>query len=111
MSNSKTPTWRLNDQWAVDTDPFNWVLYKRGTKRDGSPGIWIPTGYYATADKLLIDLYHQLTRLEPQDKALIRHVESCYERVQELAARLSDELNRMAWASLSRPPAHQKTRQ
>lgn len=103
---NKAPTWRLDDHWAVDTDPFNWILYKRGTKKDGSPGKWNPTGYYATAEKLLMSLYHQLTRLEPQDKDLVKHLEAISRHVQAAAARLSDELNQMAWSHLRRPPAH-----
>ena len=101
---TKKPTWRLDDQWSVDTDPYNWILYKRGTKKDGGPGTWNPTGYYATADKLLMGLYHHFTRLEPQDKDLVKHLEACYESVQALAARLSEELNRMDWHSLTQPP-------
>lgn len=107
---NKAPTWRLDDQWAVDTDPFNWILYKRGTKKDGSPGTWNPTGYYATTDKLLMGLYHNLTRLEHQDKDLVKHLEACYERVQAAAAHFSDELNRTAWPSLKQSPPDPRRR-
>jgi len=108
---TKNPSWGLDNQWSVDTDPYNWILYKRGPKKDGSPGNWNPAGNYATVDKLLMSLYHQLTRLEPQDKDLVKHLEACYERVQALAARLSDELNQMAWSHLHRPPAHLKPKE
>ena len=108
--NTKKPTWGLDDQWAVDTDPYNWILYKRGKKKDGSPGTWSPTGYYATADKLLMGLYQHLTRLEPQGKDLVKHLEACYERVRVLAARLSDELNQDGLGRTTKAPSASKTK-
>ena len=109
MSKSASPKWILSPEWGVGTDPYNWILYRRGTKKDCSPGDWKAVGYYATADKLLMGFYRKLTRIEDPNSDLVKHVKACSERVQAAAAALSAELEQWAWAGLTQPPAHPKT--
>ncbi len=89
-------------------DPFNWILYRRGTKKDGSPGDWKAVGYYATAANLLMGFYHMLTRTEDPNSDLVKHIEACSERVQAAAAALFTELEHWAGVGLTQPPAHPK---
>jgi hypothetical protein len=105
MRNKKEPRWKLDSQWAVDTDDYNWVLYIRGVRKDGTPGDWTPKSYYPTAAILLEDLYQKLSRTEQTKLALIPHLEYLSKRVQAMAARLYDQLSAEVWSGLHRPSA------
>ena len=107
MAKFATPSWLLAPEWGVGTDPYNWILYRRSTKKDGSPGNWKAVGYYATADKLLMGFYRKLTRTEDPNSDLVKHVKACSERVQVAAAALSAELEQCTWLGLTPP---QRTR-
>ena len=99
---NKKPTWHLIEGYGCSTDAYNWVLQKKFGKG------WKPAGYYATPEKMLMGLYRKICRTEPADPDLLIHLNTLQERVQAVAARLSEELNRMVWAGLHRPPAHRK---
>jgi hypothetical protein len=108
MSKSATPAWILSDEYGVGTDAFNWILYRRSNRKNGTPGDWTPAGYWSTPKTLLLGLYEKLILTEPPDKDLLAHLERQSSAVRAAAARLSDELNRMAWAGLTRPTANRK---
>jgi hypothetical protein len=99
----KDPRWKLDSEWAVDTDDYNWILYKRRNKKDGSPGLWKSKGFYPSDVLLFESLYRKLTRTEPKNLDLCSHVEYISERVQASAARLSDQLSADVWSGLKRP--------
>ena len=102
-SNVKDPRWKLDNEWAVDTDDFNWVLYRRSLKPDGTYSKWQAKGYYPSDVMLFESLYRKLTRTEPKNPDLCKHVESISERVQAAAARLSDQLKADIWSGIKRP--------
>jgi hypothetical protein len=108
MKNNKAPVWQFDEFWGADTDSFNFILYRRRTKKDGSPGNWKPAGYYRDPEQMFLGMFRKLARTESPDPDLVRHVEAISERVQATAARLSEELNAMAWSGLHRPSAHPK---
>ena len=107
-NNNKEPLWQFDKFWGADSDPFNFILYRRRAKKDGSPGTWKAAGYYRDPEQMFLGMFRKLARIEPTDSDLASHVEAISERVQTAAARLSEELNRMAWAGLHRPSAHPK---
>lgn len=93
------PTWLLSESWGVGVDSFNWILYHR------TPGkkYWTAKSYHPNPEQLLTSFYQKLCRTETVDTDLARHVDAISRRVTDAAARLSGELNAMAWKSLSRP--------
>jgi hypothetical protein len=99
----KDPRWKLDDEWAVDTDDYNWIIYKRGVLIDGTPGQWKAKGYYPSDVMLFESLYLKLSRTEPKNADLCKHVESISRRVQASAARLSEQLKQDIWSGLKRP--------
>ena len=106
MSNPVIPTWLFDCGWGAGSDHYNWILYRRGLRKDGSAGTWKAVGYYPTPEQLLLSFFHKLTRTEPVDTDLADHVEALARRVTAAAARLCEELNQMPSTSLSRSPAH-----
>ena len=99
---NKEPTWYLTENYGCYCDVYNWVLQRKSGKG------WKSVGYYPTPEIMLTGLYGKLTRTELADPDLLTHLSTLQERVQAVAARLSDELNRMAWSHLHRPPAHRE---
>ena len=96
------PTWYLTEGYGCSTDPYNWKLLQKFGER------WKPIGYYATPEKMLDGLYRKMCRGESADRNLIKHVSAISGCVQAAAARLSIDLNQLAWSQLQRPPAHRK---
>jgi hypothetical protein len=99
----KDPRWKLDTEWAVDTDDYNWVLYHRATKKDGTPGLWNAKGFYPSDVQLFESLYRKLTRTEPKNLDLCSHVEYISRRVQASSTRLSEQLSADIWSGLKRP--------
>ncbi len=87
MTRRASPTWLLSGDWGVGTDPYNWILYKRGGNS------WRPRGYYPSPELLLQSLHRVLTRQEVPDPDLVEHVNGICERVEAAAARLYKQLN------------------
>ena len=87
MTKHKTPEWTLSSDWGVGSDPHNFILYRKTGKR------WNAKGYYPSVESLLQSFYTKLTRIEPADSDLVRHVEAISRRVQTCAAALSDQIN------------------
>lgn len=79
MAKHANPKWILNDDWAISTDPYNWILYRLSGKR------WRPVAYFRTPELLLESLYRKLTRTEPRQPTIELHVEHCL-RVAQAAA-------------------------
>ena len=99
---NREPAWNLTEGYGCYCDAYNWVLQKKSGKS------WKPVGYYPTPEKLLMGLYRKMCRNKPAGPDLLTHLNALQERVQTVAARLSEELNQMAWSHLHRPPAHRK---
>lgn len=99
---NRKPTWNLTEGYGCSCDAYNWVLLKRSGEG------WKLVGYYPTPEKLLMGLYRKMCRNKPAGADLLTHLSTLQERVQAVAARLSEELNQMVWAGLQRPPAHRK---
>jgi len=90
----------LSDDWGVGTDRYNWILYHKGKKA------WKPVGYYPSDELLLKSFYRKLTRTEPADPDLVRHVEAISRRAQAAAAAFYDQLDaRQATQSKKEPAA------
>ncbi len=87
MNKSATPKWLLSPKWGVGTDPRNWILYRKVGKG------WKAAGFYPSAESLLKSWYRKLTRTEPADPDLIRHVEAISRRVEGWAARLYEQID------------------
>jgi len=99
---NREPTWNLTENYGCYCDAYNWVLQKKSGKN------WKAIGYYPTPEKMLAGLYRKTCRTEAANPYLLIHLNKLQERVQAVAAHLSDELNRMAWSHLHRPPARPK---
>ena len=100
MSKSATPTWLLSPDWGVGTDPFNWILYRKGGTR------WNAVGFYPSPESLLKSLYNKLIRMEPADPDLVRHIEAISRRVEAAAACLYEQIDtRVAGKDKSGPAA------
>lgn len=97
---AKAPRWLLSDEWAVDTDPYNWILLRRAKKKDGSRGRWAPAGYYPTAEQLLQSLYRKAGRSEPLDADLARHLEATASAIEACSARFLAGLRGHPWPTL-----------
>jgi hypothetical protein len=82
MSKRTSPQWQLSPTWGVGTDKYNWILFSKGKK------LWKAAGYYPSAELLLKSFYRKLTRTDPADPDLVRHVEAISRRVQAAAAAL-----------------------
>ena len=104
MSKTKEPTWLLDKNWGASVDAYNWILKYRAPDAKS----WVNKGYYPDPSKMLKSMYRQLCRTETPDPNLLNHLNGLQELVTASAERLSAELNAMAWAHLSRPPAHPK---
>ena len=87
MSNHATPKWVLSTEWGIGSDPFNFILYRKTGDR------WNAKGYYSSVELLLQSLYQKLTRTDPADTDLARHVEVVSERVEACAAALFAHLD------------------
>ncbi len=103
MTKRASPTWLLSKDWGVGTDPYNWILYRKGKKS------WKAAGYYPSAELLLKSFYRKLTRIEPADPDLIRHVDALSRRAQAAAARLFEELDRVGLGGTTKAPSTPKT--
>ena len=87
MHERVTPKWLLSPKWGVGTDPRNWILYRKVGKG------WKAAGFYPSAESLLKSWYRKLTRTEPADPDLVRHVSRISRRVEDAAARLFKQIN------------------
>lgn len=76
---SRNPYWKLNDYWGVDTDSYNWILYRRADKKDGTMSGWREVGYYPTPEKLLGGLLRKVMRQSEKSPDFIEYVERHYE--------------------------------
>ena len=87
MNRHAIPKWFLSAEWGVGSDPHNFILYRKTGKR------WNAKGYYPSVESLLQSFYTKLTRIEPADPDLVRHVEVVSELVEACAAALFAQLD------------------
>ena len=87
MNRHAIPKWILSADWGIDTDSFNWILYRKRGER------WIAKGFYPSVESLLQSLFRRLTRTVPADPDLVRHVEAVSKRVEACAAALFAQLD------------------
>ena len=73
MAKSATPIWTLNAEWGVGADPYNWTLFRKSPKR------WNAVSFYPNLEKLLESFYQKLSKTEPPQPTLEKHVQSCLE--------------------------------
>jgi hypothetical protein len=99
MSKSAKPKWILNDDWAVSTDTYNWVLYQRSGKS------WRAIGYYPSPEMMLKSFHRKLTRKEPPQPTLEQHVEHCLKLTQAAADRFLSVLATYPLPALKARPA------
>jgi len=86
MNKSANPTWLLSPGWGVGTDSYNWILYRKGGKN------WNAAGFYSSPESLLKSPFRKLTRMEPADPDLVRHLEAISRRAEDAAARLYKQI-------------------
>jgi hypothetical protein len=87
MTKHKIPKWILSADWAMGSDPLNFILYRKRGER------WTANGFYPSIESLLQSLYARLTRTDPADPDLVSHVEAVSERVEACAAALFAQLD------------------
>jgi hypothetical protein len=87
MNKNTTPKWFFSADWGMGSDPFNFILYRKRGER------WTANGFYPSVESLLYSLYQKLTRTEPADPDLVRHVEVVSKRVEACAAALFAQLD------------------
>jgi len=87
MSKSASPKWLLSPEWGVGTDSRNWILYRIVGKG------WRAAGFYPSPDSLLKSFFRKLTRTEPADPDLVKHVEAISRCVEDAAARLFKQID------------------
>ena len=98
MAKSATPGWKLNAEWAVGTDPYNWILYHRSGKQ------WKAKGFFPTPEMLLKSLLQELMLSEAPQPILEQHVKRCLEVAQAAAASFLDTLDSYPQSVLKAPP-------
>ena len=86
MTKTAKPHWTLNDDWAVSTDTYNWILYQRSGKS------WKAIGYYPSPEMMLESLHRKIALVEPPQPTLEKHVKHCLGLAQTAATRLLDNL-------------------
>jgi hypothetical protein len=97
MTKHKIPKWILFADWAMGSDPYNFILYKKRGER------WNAKGFYPSIESLLHSLYQKMTLTEPADPDIVRHVERVSERVAACAAALFAQLDAEAMLREKRP--------
>ena len=98
MTKSANPDWKLNADWGVGRDPFNWILYQRSGKR------WRPKGYYPNPALLLQSLHSKILRTEPLQPDLLQHLETCLGVAQGCAERLAEHIHTHLGSALKMTP-------
>ena len=98
MSNRDDPRWKIAEEWAVDTDPYQWILYYRtpGRKR------WSVQGFYPTAVLLLEDLRQKIERTSPS-KSIPATITAALRAATDAQERFSALLKQEVWSGLTRP--------
>ena len=87
MSKSAFPDWKLNHDFAVSRDTYNWILQSRQGDR------WRAVSYYQTPELLLKSLHQQVLRTMPANPDLLNHLEIAYKVGETLSDRLSDHIH------------------
>jgi hypothetical protein len=77
----KIPTWILSDEFGIDRDKYNWILYIRGGSNTTN---WKAKYYYPTPQKLLADLYQQVALTIPPHYDFVHHLEVATDRAHSL---------------------------
>ena len=86
----KIPTWILCDEYGVDRDRHNWILYIR----DGSNTTnWKAKYYYPTPQKLLADLYQRVALTIPPHYDFVHHIEVAADRAHSLCSEFLQRIN------------------
>ena len=99
MNKRKEPQWILSDNWAVGTEPYNWILYRLSGTR------WRPIGFYPSPEMMLKSFHRKLARTEPHQPTLERHVEHCLGLAQAAADRFLSNLATYPLPALKASPA------
>ncbi len=87
----KIPTWILSDEYGIDRDKYNWILYTRdGT---GNTTRWKATSYHPSAEMLLLSLYGQVARTIPPHHDFIHHLEVAADRAHSLYSEFKQRIN------------------
>jgi hypothetical protein len=99
MNTRKPPHWILNEDWAISTDTYNWILYRLSGKG------WRAVGYYPTPEMLLKSFHRKLTRSETNQPTLEQHVEHCLRVAQAASESFMKSLGTYPLPALKARPA------
>jgi hypothetical protein len=98
----KIPRWILSDRHAVDVDQYQWILYQRIVKKNGSLGGWKAKKFYPRVNQLLEHLMHQTMRDTFSDD-VDAAITAGYDYAQAAANKFSVEMDRLGLNDISRP--------
>jgi hypothetical protein len=78
----KVPTWILSDEFGIDRDKYNWIIYVRNG--DGNATRWKAVSYHPTPALLLSELYRRVERTIPAHHDFVHHLEVAADRAHSL---------------------------
>lgn len=94
------PRWVLSDDFAVNVDPYNWVLLARTRNKAGVLGGWRPVGYYPTAIQLFEGLARRMATVTAADCRLEDYMDEVCRRATEAAEKFREALKAMGFSGL-----------
>jgi hypothetical protein len=101
MNKHKQPRWVLDEFWAIDTDHYNFILFKRQASRNGTPGRWAPKRYYPNLQQLFESLARKMIRTEETELPLPEHVNAVCDEVGARLSRFHDQVATYPWARVT----------
>ena len=103
---SKQPTWILNDEFGIDRNTYNWILYTRdGT---GDTTRWKAISYHPTPALLLIALYRKVELTIPAHHDFVHHLEVAADRAHSLCSEFIERVKSNPILTQKRPCAQPK---
>jgi hypothetical protein len=98
MNRHRQPQWVLDEHWAIDTDPYNFILFKRQVSRNGTPGRWAPKHFYPNLQQLFDSLARKMIRMEETGLPLSEHVNAVCDEVEARLSRFHHRVATYPWA-------------
>ena len=86
----KIPTWILSDEYGIDRDRHNWILYTRDGKSETS---WKARSCHPTPQMSLVHLYQEVARNIPPHYDFVHHLEVAADRAHSLASEFLERIN------------------
>jgi hypothetical protein len=101
MNKHKQPRWVLDEHWAIDTDPYNFILFRCQVSRNGTPGRWEPKYFYPNLEQLFESLARKMMQTEETGLPLPEHVIAVCNEVEARLSRFHDQVATYPWSGVS----------